>query len=108
MRGLGILTALTQPNLGALCKAISKVHRLADKNFCVDIAPPSPVNFPGYGGYARVAVEAGVRVFETWGNSREFFSTLSPITFGRDIDPVKQPNLSLNSSSRVDALRPQG
>jgi len=67
--GLGILTALTQPNPGALREAIRQTRKLTDKNFGVNITLLPSINPPDYEGYARVAVEEGVKVFETAGNN---------------------------------------
>ena len=84
--GLGILTALTQPNPNALREAIRKTRKLTDKNFGVNITLLPSINPPDYEGYARVAVEEGVRVFETAGNNRQLFFTSRPTLFGPDID----------------------
>jgi NAD(P)H-dependent flavin oxidoreductase YrpB (nitropropane dioxygenase family) len=84
--GLGILTALTQPNPNALREAIRKTRKLTDKNFGVNITLLPSINPPDYEGYARAAVEEGVRVFETAGNNRQLFCTSCPILFGPDID----------------------
>lgn len=70
--GLGILTALTQPNPEALRVAIRKTRTLTDKIFGVNITLLPSINPPDYAGYARVAVEEGIKVFETAGNNREF------------------------------------
>ena len=70
--GLGILTALTQPNPNALREAIRKTRTLTDKNFGVNITLLPSINPPDYEGYARAAVEEGVKVFETAGNNREY------------------------------------
>jgi len=70
--GLGILTALTQPNPDALREAIRKTRKLTDKTFGVNITLLPSINPPDYEGYARAAVEEGVRVFETAGNNRQF------------------------------------
>ena len=70
--GLGILTALTQPNPDALREAIRKTRKLTDKPFGVNITFLPAITPPDYEGYARAAVEEGVRVFETAGNNREF------------------------------------
>ena len=72
--GLGILTALTQPNPDALREAIRKTRKLTDKPFGVNITLLPSINPPDYEGYARAAVEEGVRVFETAGNNRQFSS----------------------------------
>lgn len=67
--GLGILTALTQPNPDALREAIRKTRTLTDKNFGVNITLLPSINPPDYEGYARAAVEEGVKIFETAGNN---------------------------------------
>lgn len=67
----GILTALTQPNPEALRAAIRETRTLTDKPFGVNITLLPSITPPDYAGYARVAVEEGVRVFETAGNNRE-------------------------------------
>lgn len=71
---IGLLTALTQPNPEALRRAIRETRKLTSKNFGVNITLLPSINPPDYAGYARAAVEEGVRVFETAGNNREFFS----------------------------------
>ncbi|KAK7680180.1 hypothetical protein QCA50_016689 [Cerrena zonata] len=67
--GLGILTALTQPNPEALRQAIRETHKLTSKPFGVNITLLPTINPPDYEGYARAAIEEGVRIFETAGNS---------------------------------------
>ncbi|KAG7088465.1 hypothetical protein E1B28_012454 [Marasmius oreades] len=67
--GLGILTALSQPSPQALREAIRKTRRLTSKPFGVNITLLPTINPPDYEGYARVAVEEGVRIFETAGNN---------------------------------------
>ncbi|KAI0035197.1 hypothetical protein K488DRAFT_43771 [Vararia minispora EC-137] len=67
--GLGILTALTQPSPAALRDAIRDTRKRTSKPFGVNITLLPTINPPDYEGYARAAVEEGVRVFETAGNS---------------------------------------
>ncbi|KAI0676521.1 inosine monophosphate dehydrogenase [Trametes maxima] len=67
--GLGVLTALTQPNPEALRKAIRETRKLTKDPFGVNITLLPSINPPDYEGYARVAVEEGVKVFETAGNN---------------------------------------
>lgn len=69
--GLGILTALTQPSPEALREAIKKTKTLTNKPFGVNITLLPTINPPDYGAYAKVAVEEGVKVFETAGNNRK-------------------------------------
>lgn len=66
---LGILTALTQPSPEALRKAIRETRELTTKPFGVNITLLPTINPPDYAGYARAAVEEGVRIFETAGNN---------------------------------------
>ena len=67
---LGILTALTQPNPEALRTVIRETRAATDKPFGVNITILPSINPPDYEGFARVAVEEGVKIFETAGNSR--------------------------------------
>jgi NAD(P)H-dependent flavin oxidoreductase YrpB (nitropropane dioxygenase family) len=68
---VGVLTALTQPNPDALRQAIRETRKLTQKNFAVNITLLPTINPPDYAGYARTAVEEGVRIFETAGNNRK-------------------------------------
>ena len=66
----GILTALTQPSPEALREAIRETRKLTDKPFGVNITLLPSINPPDYPGYAKAAVDEGVRIFETAGNNR--------------------------------------
>ncbi|KAF5382420.1 hypothetical protein D9615_002979 [Tricholomella constricta] len=67
--GLGVLTALTQPSPEALRTAIRETRKLTSKPFGVNITLLPSINPPDYEGYARAAVEEGIRIFETAGNN---------------------------------------
>ncbi|KAJ6584931.1 inosine monophosphate dehydrogenase [Mycena capillaripes] len=67
--GLGIITALSQPNPSALRNAIKETRTLTSKPFGVNITLLPSINPPDYAGYARAAVEEGVKIFETAGHS---------------------------------------
>ncbi|KAF8517533.1 putative 2-Nitropropane dioxygenase [Hysterangium stoloniferum] len=67
--GLGILTALTQPTPEALRIAIQETRKLTDKPFGVNITLLPTITPPDYEGYARVAIEENVKIFETAGNN---------------------------------------
>lgn len=67
---LGILTALTQPSPDALRTAIRETRSATNKPFGVNLTLLPTINPPDYEGYARAAVEEGVRIFETAGNNR--------------------------------------
>ena len=73
---LGILTALTQPSPDALRVAIRETRKLTSKPFGVNITLLPSINPPDYEGYARAAVEEGVKIFETAGNNRMEFLVL--------------------------------
>lgn len=68
----GILTALTQPSPDALRTAIRETRAATNKPFGVNLTLLPTINPPDYEGYARAAVEEGVRIFETAGNNRGF------------------------------------
>ena len=44
---------------------------MTNKPFGVNITLLPTINPPDYAGYARVAVEEGVKIFETAGNNRQ-------------------------------------
>lgn len=67
---VGVITALTQPNPEALRTVIRETRAATDKPFGVNITILPSINPPDYEGFARVAVEEGVKIFETAGNSR--------------------------------------
>jgi NAD(P)H-dependent flavin oxidoreductase YrpB (nitropropane dioxygenase family) len=67
--GLGLLTALTQPSPDALRSAIRETRKLTTKPFGVNLTILPTINPPDYEGYARAAVEEGVKIFETAGNN---------------------------------------
>ncbi|OCH89235.1 inosine monophosphate dehydrogenase [Obba rivulosa] len=67
--GLGILTALTQPDPNALRLAIRETRKMTSKPFGVNLTLLPSINPPDYEGYARAAVEEGVRIIETAGNN---------------------------------------
>ena len=46
---------------------------MTNKPFGVNITLLPTINPPDYAGYCRVAVEEGVKVFETAGNNREWY-----------------------------------
>ena len=71
---LGILTALTQPSPDALRTAIKETRTLTRYPFGVNITLLPSISPPDYEGYARAAVEEGVRIFETAGNNREQYT----------------------------------
>ncbi|GAW05752.1 hypothetical protein F5879DRAFT_929292 [Lentinula edodes] len=67
--GLGIITALSQPSPTALRQAIRETRTLTDKPFGVNITLAPTINPPDYEGFARAAIEEGVKIFETAGNN---------------------------------------
>lgn len=71
--GLGILTALTQPDPAALRSEIARCRALTDKPFGVNLTILPTTNAPDYGAYLDVALSEGVRVIETAGRSPKDF-----------------------------------
>jgi hypothetical protein len=67
------LTALSQPSPEALREAIRETRKLTSKPFGVNITLLPSITPPDYEGFARAAVEEGVRIFETAGNNRGCF-----------------------------------
>jgi NADH:quinone reductase (non-electrogenic) len=71
--GLGIITALTQPNPEALAKEIRRCREMTDKPFGVNLTFLPSVNPPDYPGYMRAIIENGVKIVETAGNNPQNF-----------------------------------
>lgn len=67
--GLGVLTALSQANPEALRTAIRETKKMTSKPFGVNITILPSITPPPYELFARVAVEEGIRIFETAGNN---------------------------------------
>lgn len=65
--GLGILTSLTQPSPEDLGKEIDRMREMTDKPFGVNLTILPTITPPPYEEYLRVAVEKGVKIFETAG-----------------------------------------
>ena len=65
--GLGILTALTQPNPDALREEIERCRALTDKPFGVNLTILPSVSPPPYAEYRQAIIESGVRIVETAG-----------------------------------------
>lgn len=65
--GLGLLTALTQPTPEALRAEIERCRGMTSKPFGVNITVFPTMMSPDYVAYARAALDAGVRIFETAG-----------------------------------------
>lgn len=71
--GLGILTALTQPNPEALRAEISRCRGLTDKPFGVNLTILPATTPPPYEEYLDAALDSGVRIIETAGRSPKEF-----------------------------------
>jgi NAD(P)H-dependent flavin oxidoreductase YrpB (nitropropane dioxygenase family) len=65
---LGFITALTQPSPAALRQEIRICREKTNKPFGVNITMLPAINKPDYLGYAKVAVEEGIKVIETAGD----------------------------------------
>lgn len=73
--GLGIITALTQPDPQALAEEIARCRSLTSRPFGVNLTILPSINPPPYEAYLDVIIESGVKVLETAGNNpREFIA----------------------------------
>jgi len=66
--GLGIITALTQPDPESLRKEIRECRKLTNAPFGVNLTLLPMLVPPDYGAYADVVVEEGIKVVETAGH----------------------------------------
>lgn len=71
--GLGVLTALTQPNPEALAREIARCRAMTEQPFGVNLTILPSVNPPPYEAYLDVVIDSGVKVLETAGNSPKAF-----------------------------------
>ncbi len=65
--GLGILTALTQPTPAALAAEVERCRGMTSRPFGVNVTVFPTTMSPDYVGFAKAALDAGVRIFETAG-----------------------------------------
>lgn len=72
--GLGILTALTQPDPEALRREIARCRELTDKPFGVNLTILPTVKPPPYAEYMQVIIDSGVKIIETAGNNPKDFA----------------------------------
>ena len=73
--GLGILTALTQPDPEALRNEIARCRSMTDQPFGVNLTILPTVKPPPYAEYMQVIIDSGVKIIETAGNSPKEFAT---------------------------------
>lgn len=78
--GLGTLTALTQPSPQALREEIERCRSMTDKPFAVNITVLPTILPPDYAGYAKAAIDGGVKIIETAGTQqvREIWEMAKP------------------------------
>jgi len=74
--GLGVITALTQPNPEALRLEIERVRSLTSKPFGVNITLLPVVEAPPYAEFCRVIIESGVTIVETAGHKPQEYVDL--------------------------------
>ena len=72
--GLGILTALTQPTPDALRSEIARCRTMTDAPFGVNLTILPSIKPPPYEQYLDAAIESGVKIIETAGNSPKDFT----------------------------------
>lgn len=71
--GLGILTALTQPDPEALRAEILRCREMTDAPFGVNLTILPTTKAPPYQDYLDVALDSGIRIIETAGRSPKDF-----------------------------------
>jgi NADH:quinone reductase (non-electrogenic) len=78
--GLGIITALTQPNPDALREEIERCRAMTDKPFGVNITVLPAILPPDYKGYAQAVIDSGLKIVETAGTAevRELWAMMKP------------------------------
>ncbi|MBO3276242.1 NAD(P)H-dependent flavin oxidoreductase [Pseudomonas schmalbachii] len=67
--GLGILTALTQPDPEHLAREIERCQAMTDKPFGVNLTLLPAINPPPYDEHLDVIIASGVKILETAGNN---------------------------------------
>lgn len=67
--GLGILTALTQPTPAALAEEILRCRSMTDAPFGVNLTILPTATPPPYAQYLEAAIDCGIKVLETAGQS---------------------------------------
>lgn len=74
--GLGMITALTQPDADALRAEIKKCKALTSKPFAVNLTLLPSLKPPNYESFANVIIEEGIKIVETAGRSPDKFIKL--------------------------------
>lgn len=67
--GLGLVTALTQPDPDALVKEIARCREMTDKPFGVNLTILPAIKPPPYTEYRQAIIESGIRIVETAGSN---------------------------------------
>jgi len=107
--GLGVLTALTQPTPQALADEIARCRALTDQPFGVNLTMLPSVNPPPYAEYLAAAIDSGVRVLETVGNSPAAFIEMAKRRGVRIIHKCTSLRHALSAERRgVDAVSIDG
>lgn len=107
--GLGVLTALTQPTPQALADEIARCRAMTDQPFGVNLTMLPSVNPPPYAEYLAAAIDSGVRVLETAGNSPAAFIEMAKRRGVRIIHKCTSLRHALSAERRgVDAVSIDG
>lgn len=107
--GLGVLTALTQPTPQALAEEIARCRAMTDQPFGVNLTILPSVNPPPYAEYLAAAIDSGVRVLETAGNSPAAFIEIAKRRGLRIIHKCTSLRHALSAERRgVDAVSIDG
>lgn len=67
--GLGLVTALTQPDPDALVREIARCREMTDKPFGVNLTILPAIKPPPYAEYRQAIIESGIRIVETAGSN---------------------------------------
>lgn len=78
--GLGMISALTQPDPDALADEIAKCRSLTAKPFGVNLTVFPTIHSPDYQAYVKVIIDSGIKVIETAGTPaiRECWEMVKP------------------------------
>lgn len=71
--GLGILTALTQPDPEALAQEIDRCNSMTDKPFAVNLTILPTIRPVPYGEYIAAIIDSGIKIVETAGRNPQPF-----------------------------------
>ena len=93
--GLGILTALTQPDPDHLRAEIARCRKMTDRPFGVNLTILPAASPPPYAAYVDAIIDSGIRIVETAGNSPREFAAYYQAESAKWADIVKRSGVKL-------------